>query len=58
MITCCVLGLGYFGLTTAAGLARAGHRVVGVDVNAMVVSTVNEGRIHIVDDLIGPSLCR
>ena len=49
MITCCVLGLGYIGLPTAAVLARAGHRVVGVDVNAMVVSTVNEGRIHIVE---------
>ena len=36
-------------MPTAAVLARAGHRVVGVDVNAMVVSTVNEGRIHIVE---------
>ena len=34
MTTCCVVGLGYIGLPTAAVLARAGHRVIGVDVNA------------------------
>ena len=49
MTTCCVVGLGYIGLPTAAVLASAGHRVIGVDVNAQVVSTVNEGRIHIVE---------
>jgi len=49
MTTCCILGLGYIGLPTAAALARAGHRVIGVDVNAQVVATVNEGRIHIVE---------
>ena len=49
MTTCCVVGLGYIGLPTAAVLAQAGHRVIGVDVNAQVVSTVNEGRIHIVE---------
>ena len=49
MITCCVVGLGYIGLPTAAVLARAGHRVIGVDVNSQVVATVNEGRIHIVE---------
>jgi len=49
MTTCCILGLGYIGLPTAAVLARAGHRVIGVDVNAQVVATVNEGRIHIVE---------
>lgn len=49
MTTCCVVGLGYIGLPTAAVLAKAGHRVIGVDVNAQVVTTVNEGRIHIVE---------
>ena len=49
MTTCCILGLGYIGLPTAAVLARAGHRVIGVDVNAQVVATVNEGCIHIVE---------
>ena len=49
MISCCVVGLGYIGLPTAAVLAKAGHRVIGVDVNAQVVATVNEGLIHIVE---------
>lgn len=49
MKTCCVVGLGYIGLPTAAVLAKAGHRVIGVDVNPRVVATVNEGRIHIVE---------
>ena len=49
MSTCCVVGLGYIGLPTAAVLAKAGHRVIGVDVNDQVVSTVNAGRIHIVE---------
>ncbi len=47
--TCCILGLGYIGLPTAAVLARAGHRVIGVDVNAQVVATVNQGQIHIME---------
>ncbi len=47
--TCCILGLGYIGLPTAAVLTRAGHRVIGVDVNVQVVSTVNQGQIHIVE---------
>jgi UDP-N-acetyl-D-mannosaminuronic acid dehydrogenase len=49
MISCCILGLGYIGLPTAAVLARAGHRVFGVDVNPGVVATVNQGQIHIVE---------
>ena len=49
MTTCCVVGLGYIGLPTAAVLACAGHRVIGVDVNTQIVSTVNEGLIHIVE---------
>ena len=49
MSICCVLGLGYIGLPTAAVLARSGHRVIGVDVNSQVVSLVNEGSIHIVE---------
>ena len=49
MTTTCGVGLGYIGLPTAAVLAKAGHRVIGVDVNPQVVATVNEGRIHIVE---------
>jgi len=47
--TVCILGLGYIGLPTAAVLARAGHRVIGVDVNAQVVNSVNQGQVHIVE---------
>jgi UDP-N-acetyl-D-mannosaminuronic acid dehydrogenase len=47
--TVCVVGLGYIGLPTAATLAGAGHRVIGVDTNPAVVDTMNAGRIHIVE---------
>ena len=43
----CVLGLGYIGLPTAAVIARTGAKVLGVDVSAHVVDTVNSGRVHI-----------
>lgn len=43
----CVMGLGYIGLPTASLLATRRHRVRGVDVRAEVVSTINEGNIHI-----------
>ena len=42
-----VLGLGYIGLPTAAVIARTGAQVLGIDVDAGVVETVNSGRIHI-----------
>jgi UDP-N-acetyl-D-mannosaminuronic acid dehydrogenase len=42
-----VIGLGYIGLPTAALIARSGINVLGVDVSAHVVETVNSGRVHI-----------
>ena len=45
----CVVGLGYIGLPTAALLANSGFQVVGVDLNAHAVETINQGRIHIVE---------
>lgn len=42
-----VLGLGYIGLPTAAVIARTGARVLGIDVHASVVDTVNSGKVHI-----------
>lgn len=39
----CVVGLGYMGLPMAAILARAGHDVIGVDINPRVVDSVNKG---------------
>lgn len=38
-----VIGLGYMGLPMAAILAKAGHEVVGVDINPAVVNRVNAG---------------
>jgi len=43
----CVVGLGYIGLPTAAIIARAGCKVLGVDVTQKVVDTINRGEIHI-----------
>jgi len=45
--TVAVIGLGYIGLPTAALIARSGMRVLGVDVSAHVVDTVNSGKVHI-----------
>jgi UDP-N-acetyl-D-mannosaminuronic acid dehydrogenase len=47
MQTICALGLGYIGLPTASMFATHGFKVVGVDVNEAVVSTINRGQIHI-----------
>lgn len=44
-----VVGLGYIGLPTAAMIASKGIQVLGVDVNAHAVDTINAGRIHIVE---------
>ncbi|MBI4176554.1 MAG: nucleotide sugar dehydrogenase [Candidatus Aenigmarchaeota archaeon] len=42
-----VIGLGYIGLPTACLLARAGHRVMGVDVNERLVDGINNGATSI-----------
>ena len=44
-----ILGLGYVGTTTAACLARDGHRVVGVDINPDKVAAVTRGRSPVVE---------
>ena len=43
----CVIGQGYIGLPTAALFAAHGKRVVGYDINAKAVRTINKGKIHI-----------
>jgi len=45
----CIIGLGYIGLPSAALLANRGYQVQGVDVSPEVVSTINQGNIHIVE---------
>lgn len=47
--TISVVGLGYIGLPTAAMFASRKIRVIGVDVNAETVATINRGEIHIVE---------
>jgi GDP-mannose 6-dehydrogenase len=51
-----VFGLGYVGCVTAACLARAGHRVVGVDISEDKVAMLNAARPPIIepglDDLL------
>jgi len=52
-----VFGLGYVGCVTAACIARAGHEVMGVDVNPDKVEMVTRGESPVVEpglgDLIG-----
>ncbi len=47
--TISVIGLGYIGLPTAAVFASREIKVVGVDINAHAVATINRGEIHIVE---------
>lgn len=46
----CVVGLGYIGFPTACLAARAGHEVIGVDVNLFVVQRLANGGLHIVNE--------
>jgi UDP-N-acetyl-D-mannosaminuronic acid dehydrogenase len=43
------VGLGYIGLPTSALIANNGIHVHGVDVNQLVVDTINAGKTHIVE---------
>ncbi len=45
--TCVILGMGYIGLPTSVVIARAGIKVVGVDINAEIVEAINAGRCPI-----------
>jgi UDP-N-acetyl-D-mannosaminuronic acid dehydrogenase len=51
---CCILGLGYIGLPTAAVISHSGCRVIGVDVNPRVLETVNRGHVHICEPGLEP----
>ncbi len=43
----CVFGLGYIGLPTSSTFATHGIRVIGVDINPTVISTLRNGDLHI-----------
>lgn len=45
----CVVGLGYIGLPTAAVFASRRYSVTGFDINPLVVKTINQGDIHIIE---------
>ncbi|MGD9508740.1 MAG: nucleotide sugar dehydrogenase [Geminicoccaceae bacterium] len=47
-----ILGLGYVGTTTAACLAKDGHHVLGVDINAEKVAAIGAGRSPVVEPLV------
>ena len=53
-----VFGLGYVGTVSAASFAADGHSVVGVDVNADKVASVNGGRSPIVEPGLDALLAR
>jgi UDP-N-acetyl-D-mannosaminuronic acid dehydrogenase len=45
----CVIGMGYIGLPTSAVFADNGMEVLGIDVNAAAVESINRGQPHIVE---------
>ena len=53
-----VFGMGYVGCVTAACLAESGHNVIGVDVSADKVATINAGKSPIVEDRIEDMLAQ
>lgn len=45
----CIVGLGYIGLPTAALFANEGMNVFGVDINPLVLKSLEKGEVHIVE---------
>ena len=50
---CCVMGLGYIGLPTAAIVAQREYKVLGVDINSEIVDKINQGEIHFTEEGLG-----
>ncbi len=48
-----VIGAGYVGLITAAGLAEIGHRVIGVDDDARKIELLNRGEMPFYEPILG-----
>lgn len=51
--TVCVIGLGYIGLPTASTFAKAGLKVIGVDVNPLIIESLQNGQVHIYEPGLG-----
>lgn len=51
-----VFGLGYVGCVTAACLAKAGHHVIGVDVNDRKVAMISDGTSPVIEPGLGDLL--
>ena len=51
-----VIGTNYLGATHAAGMAEFGHSVIGVDIDADRVKTLNSGQSHIFEMGLEPLL--
>jgi UDPglucose 6-dehydrogenase len=51
-----VIGTNYLGATHAAGMAEFGHEVIGVDIDADRVKTLNSGQSHIFEIGLEPLL--
>jgi UDPglucose 6-dehydrogenase len=51
-----VIGTNYLGATHAAGMAEFGHAVIGVDIDADRVKTLNSGQSHIFEMGLEPLL--
>ena len=47
MKKCCVVGIGYIGLPTAAILASNGFKVLGVDIDKEKITKLKRGEIYI-----------
>ena len=58
MARVCIVGLGYVGLVTAAGLAELGHRGVGRDGVAEKVERLERGDVPIYEPGLGELIAR
>jgi GDP-mannose 6-dehydrogenase len=53
-----VFGLGYVGSVSAAALAGDGHQIVGVDINAGKVASINAGKTPVIEPGLDQLLAR
>lgn len=56
--TASIYGLGYVGLPSACVFADSGLDIIGVDVNAQTVASINDGKPHIVEPDLDVLLAR